>query len=128
MTYIYNGDLSSPIEDSAQWREVNGTLHPGNEPKAGIPGMVLVNEGARPDTALNHVPGTFTVQLVNSVPTKIWNYTPKTAQELSAATNTQNLAALLDIRNKRERQTIIIEAEKCFTPEQAEVITKILNI
>ena len=83
MTYILNGNLDNPIEDTAQFTNARGITYPGIWDKSTLAGMVQVVETARPDPALNTVTGS-TVILVNGVPTRNWVSTPRTLADVQA--------------------------------------------
>ena len=93
MTYILDNDVSNLIDDDAQWRDEAGTLHPGNEPKSSFASLVKVSETAPPDETLNIVTGSH-VELIDGIPTRVWDYRPKTAQELKAQHNAPILSEL----------------------------------
>ena len=93
MSYSYNCGLTDPIENEAQWRDEAGTLHPGNEPKSSFASLVKVSETAPPDETLNIVTGSH-VELIDVIPTRVWDYRPKTAQELKAQHNAPILSEL----------------------------------
>ena len=93
MTYILNGDLANPIEDTAPFVGSDGTHYPWNWDKSTVLGMVQVIETTRPDETQNRVTGSH-VELVGGVPTRVWDYIPKTAQDLKARANAPILAQL----------------------------------
>lgn len=84
MAWIYNGDLSKPIEDAAQFTNARGITYPGVWDKSTLAGMVLVVETARPDEAVFVITGS-EIQLVNSVPTRAWLTLPRPLAAAKAA-------------------------------------------
>lgn len=83
--WIYEGNLNNVIEDSAPWTDpVTGTQYPGNWPKSSISGFQSVVSTQPPDPSANAVTGC-SVQLVNGVPTQVWQYTPYTVAQISLA-------------------------------------------
>ena len=86
MTWIYNNDLTKPIADNASFNTPD-VKYPGNWDKSTVAGMIKVAETPRPDDALNAVTGSH-VELVNGAPTRVWDSTPRTAQDLKDRANT----------------------------------------
>lgn len=86
MPWIFDGDLSRPIDDDAPFTGPGGTKYPGNWPKAAVQGMVRVVETERPSDAIYAVSGS-AVQLVGGVPTRVWSSTPRTTADLKARAN-----------------------------------------
>lgn len=93
MTWILNSNLTNPIEDTAPFRDADGTSYPGNWDKSTIPGMAEVAAALRPDDALNIVTGSH-VEMIADVPTQVWDATLRPAEDLKARANTPILAQI----------------------------------
>ncbi len=116
MTWIYKGDLAKPIEDSAPFRDADGTSYPGNWDKNTVAGMVRVTETPRPSDALNVVNGSH-IEMVADVPTQVWEFTQRTAEDLKARANApikEQLTAKDRLTDRRVRETLLRLAQAAF--------------
>ena len=116
MTWVYNGDLAKPIEDSASFKDAAGTSYPGNWDKPSVSGMVKVAETAKPDVTLNNVTGSH-VELIDSVPTRVWDSTPRPAAEIKANANAPILSQIVAkerLTDRRVRELVLRLAVSAF--------------
>ena len=108
MTWILNGDLANHIGDNAPFKDAAGNSYPHNWDKGTVAGMVQAVETARPDDALNTVTGSH-IELIGGVPTRVWDFAPRTAQDLKNRANAPIfvlLAAKDRLTDRRVREMV----------------------
>ena len=122
MTWIYDGNLTNPIEDNAPFKGADGTKYPGNWDRAAVAGMVKVAETSRPDDNLNVVTGS-KVEMVNGAPTRAWIYTPRTAEDLKNRANAPIQAQIVAkerLTDRRVREMVLRWAKSALPADDAD--------
>ena len=119
--YIYNSDITKIINDTDAFSDFSGTQFPSSWDKSTIPGMQVIAETNAPDSSLNAISGS-AVEMVNDIPTIVWNYVPYTSEQLSQmAKDTTNagikaqIATLEDsVTPRRNREALLTDAGKAW--------------
>jgi hypothetical protein len=83
MRYVYKNDCSRVYEETSVFIDEHGTQYGPDWRKASIVGMQGVIETPPPDPALYIING-HSLQIVDGLPTVVWDYRAKTAEELTA--------------------------------------------
>ncbi|TAN64514.1 MAG: hypothetical protein EPN20_08235 [Magnetospirillum sp.] len=82
------------VHDHDPYIAADGTVYPPQYPKAEICGMVEVAEPPPPEDATLIVPGTWRVERLDGVPTKVWDTVARPPAEVMARARAARLAVV----------------------------------
>ena len=125
MQYVYKNDLTKVYEESSCFVDEEGTQYGADWRIASIVGMQGIIDTQHPDTGENVILGHH-LEIVNDLPTVVWDYRPKTNEETREDVKRGKLNELDDIERsitpRRLREAILTAEGRAYLQSKEDAI------